>query len=410
MSSLSEEILKLSELFTNGILSPEEFKAAKEAAIKRYNLPSASPAEDVKDHVKEVKQHIPFSRINISEFDEDAAGQANREKAYGLMETILRNLQFHPMEQKYRRLRLGNPVLQSQLFSVPGTMTFLGSLGFIVERDEEKREENMWLPDVPQKNLLNEALEAINFLRNRDREAQTHTRDYMRLRQNLSLAVRRERWERAKAVGELRTYIAQEFCADDAGDGLHTSASNLEKLDSILRNILHHPTEGKYRKLRLCNKSVYRAVVQQRGGLELLLECAGAELEEEGGGEAYLVFREGAVTQAELESALRTLEDSQRAVQQAREDASRREREEALELMRKEMRRARQQEGLQVRRGTKEGSQGGGPEHPEEEGHQSRRRVPIAEAVRYLMGKGDACEKYGKDEEGEGEENEERRE
>ncbi|KAH9599783.1 PUB domain [Trypanosoma melophagium] len=397
MSSLSEEILKLSELFTNGILSDDEFKAAKEAAIKRYTVPSAPLSEDV-------KEQVPFSHVNISEFDEDTAGQSNREKAYGLIETILRNLQLYPTEQKYRRLRLRNPTLQSQLFSVPGTMTFLGSLGFVVERDEEKGEENMWLPEVPQKNFLNEALDAINFLRSRDREAQTHTRDYMRLRQNLSLAVRRERWERAKAVGELRAYIVQEFCADDAGDGLHTSASNLEKLLGVLTNILNNPTEGKYRKLRLSNNTVYRAVVQQRGGLELLLECAGAELVEEAG-ETYLVFRENAATQAGLESALRTLEDSQRAVQQAREDASRREREEALEMMRKEMRLARQQEGLQHSRVAKEGSEGK-LEHPDGDGgHPPRRRVPIAEAVRHLMGRVGASERYGEqEEEGGGEE------
>ncbi|KEG05499.1 hypothetical protein DQ04_21271000 [Trypanosoma grayi] len=386
MSSLSEELLKLAGLFERGILSEGEFKAAKEAAIKSY-APTApttttSTTDRTRDSREEVGDDAPFLHVNVSAFSDDFAGQSKREKVYSVLETILRNLQQFPSEPKYRQLRLSNPVLQSQLFSVPGAMEFLNSVGFEVETGNNGGDEWMRLPEGPSRKLIEEALGAIRFLRCRDQDAQAQTRDNIRLREGLILEVRRERCERAKAVGELPSYIAQEFCSDDAGDGLSTSASNLERLHGVLANLLNHPGEAKYRKLRISNRAVYRAVLQQRGGLELLVDCAGGELLEDSG-EAFLVFPEVAANEGKIKCALRVLEGARSALQAAREKISQSELEEAREAMRGELRRARQEEG---RRRLAEQKEDGGHSAPDAtEG--PRRRVPIAEAVRYLMGR-----------------------
>ncbi|KAL3148606.1 hypothetical protein ABBQ38_014034 [Trebouxia sp. C0009 RCD-2024] len=50
-----------------------------------------------------------------------------------------------------------------------------------------------------------------------------------------------------------------------------------EILSKVLRNIVEHPTEPKYRKLKLNNKKVEQAVVNVDGGLELL-QASGFEL------------------------------------------------------------------------------------------------------------------------------------
>lgn len=54
-------------------------------------------------------------------------------------------------------------------------------------------------------------------------------------------------------------------------------AAAAEVLSKVLRNIVDHPTEAKYRKLKLNNKKVQQAVVNVDGGLELL-QASGFEL------------------------------------------------------------------------------------------------------------------------------------
>ncbi|RNC37498.1 hypothetical protein TcCL_NonESM13332 [Trypanosoma cruzi] len=396
MASLSEEIQRLSELFASGALSKEEFKAAKEVTIKSYT-PLAATAPllgEVGRSREEAEVHTPFPNVNISEFGEDAAGQPQREKAYTVLETILRNLLQFPGEEKYRRLRLSNPVLHSQLFSVPGAMGFLQSIGFArCASDDGDGDEWLRLPGMPCRPFLEEGLRAIHFLRTRSREVVARNQDFLRLRRTLSLEVRRERCEKAKAVGELRSYIVSEFCSDDAGDGLYSSQINLDKLETILTNVLRCPSEAKYRRLRLGNPAVYAAVLQQRGGMEVLAECAGGEMVEEAG-EAFLLLREGTVTEGKLRCALQAVHAARLAVREVQEKTEQRVREEARAAVRSQ---ARLEREMELRRHC--------PQHNSEgaelcEGIQrvGGRRVPVAEALRFLMGKGRA-EEGGREEE-----------
>lgn len=395
MASLSEELLRLSELFACGTLTEEEFKAAKEVTIKQYTSTRFSPAiatapsrsEEVRRDLEEgAEAHVSFSQIDISGFGDDIAGLSQREEAYNVLETIVRNLQLFPNEQKYRQLRLGNPTLQSRLFSVSGVMEFLKSMGFVVVEDCGGDGGWVQLPNAPRRAVLDEALNAICHLRRRDQDVQSRTRDYMRLRRNFTLDMRREKCEKARVVGELRSYIVQEFCLDDAGDGFYSSLSSLEKLGTILTNVLRFPAEAKYRKLRLSNRTVHAAVLQQRGGLELVLECAGGEVVEEAG-EAFLLLREGAATEGKLRGALQVVEEARAAVQEAREKMNQQAHEEAQKAMRIETRRARAEEmrRLGLQRGA--GAPAEGLSHQNGEGERPQRRVPVAEAVRILLGK-----------------------
>ncbi|RNF15223.1 uncharacterized protein Tco025E_05669 [Trypanosoma conorhini] len=387
MASLSEEIRRLSELFASGLLSEEEFRAAKDVTIKSYAPPAAAApqVDEVGEHGWEAEAHTRFPHVNISEFGGEFAGQAQREKAYAVLETILRNLIQFPDEEKYRRLRLSNAVLHSQLFSVPGVMGFLQSVGF-ARRSSDVAEEgdSLQLPGPPGLPLLEEGLGAVAFLRSRDREALARNRDCMRLRRSLGLELRRERCEKAKAVGELRSYIEREFCSDDGGDGLYSSQVNLEKLETILANVLRCPAEAKYRRLRLSNPAVCAAVLQQRGGLEVLVECAGGEVVEEGG-EEFLLLREGAVTEAKLRCALQAVAGARAAVREMQAGMDRQAREEAREAVRREARR-------ELRRRCPPQCPGRAGEGA---GTQPGRRVRVAEALRYLMGKGGAEEDEG---------------
>ncbi|RNE98730.1 hypothetical protein TraAM80_08580 [Trypanosoma rangeli] len=382
MASLSEEIRRLSELFSNGVLSEEEFRAAKEATIKNYaSLATAAPQVGKEgEEGQGAEAHARFLRVNISGFSDDFAGQAQRNKAYTLLEAILRNLLQFPEEERYRRLRLSNAALRSQLFPVPGVMGFLQSIGF-ARRSPDGGEggDCLQLPEAPSRPLLDEGLGAIAFLRLRDGEAVARNKDCARLRRSLGLEVRRERWEKAKAVGELRSHIEREFCCDDCGDGLYSSQASLEKLETILTNALRYPAEAKYRRLRLSNPAVCAAVLRQRGGLEVLVGCAGGVVEEEEG-ESFLLLREGAATEGKLRCALQAVEGARAAVREAQREAGRRTREEAMEEVRREARR--------------ELRQCCPPPAPEGPGVGARapgearrgRRIPVAEALRHLMG------------------------
>ncbi|ESL11208.1 hypothetical protein TRSC58_01048 [Trypanosoma rangeli SC58] len=382
MASLSEEIRRLSELFANGVLSEEEFAAAKEATIKNY-APLAAAAPQVGKEGGEgqgAEAHACFIRVNIAGFSDDFAGQAQRNKAYTVLEAILRNLLRFPEEEKYRRLRLSNAALHSQLFPVPGAMGFLQSIGF-ARHSPDGGEGGDWLqlPEAPSRPLLDEGLGAIAFLRRRDQGAAARNRDCTRLRRSLGLEVRRERWEKAKAVGELRSHIEREFCHDDCGDGLYSSQASLEKLETILANALRFPAEAKYRRLRLSNPAVSAAVLRQRGGLEVLVGCAGGTVEEEGG-EAFLLLREGVATEGRLRCALQAVEGARAAVREVQREAGRRAREEAREEVRREAQRElRQRCPRPAQEGPGEGA--GAP------GETRRgRRIPVAEALRHLMG------------------------
>ncbi|CBH17598.1 hypothetical protein, conserved [Trypanosoma brucei gambiense DAL972] len=390
MSSLSGELLQLIDLFKSGALTEEEFKAAKDITIKRHG----QPIETEQCRGPQPPQTAPPRQVaDISGFGEDVIGRLQRQCAYDILETVVRNLRQFPNEARYRRLRCNNSKLQSQLFCVPGATTFLASLGFVASDDETDcpGDECLVLPHAPQQQLLDQALQAISYLRRREEDARANEPNYVQLRQNLRLEVRRERCEKAKAVGELRSYIAQEFSADDAGDGLYTSASNIETLRTALTNMILHPMEEKYRRLRLRNRVVYKSVVQQRGALELLVEYAGGKLVEESG-ESALVFRdESGATERELQYALRVLDEVEASVRAAREELRQRDYEEARRAMRAELLNARRmgeqqkrqcenEEARQVSDATKREGEGA----PQLQGH----RVPLKEAVKILMGKG----------------------
>ncbi|CCD11761.1 unnamed protein product, partial [Trypanosoma congolense IL3000] len=320
--------------------------------------------------------------------------------AYDILETIVRNILRFSEEQKYRRLRRSNERLQSQLFSVPGAIEFLDSLGFVNSEGEAGNPEGecLVLPKTASRELLDQGLEAINFLRCRDREGSGRAPNYLRMRQALRLEVRRERCEKAKAVGELHSYICQEFSADDAGDGLYTSLTNIDTLHTILTNIISHPNEEKYRRLRLGNNAVYKCVLQQRGALELLLECAGGELVEESGEKTALLFpREAGVSEDRLRYALRVLEEVKNAVHTVKEEIRHREYEEAKKAMRSEVLYTKMLESRQPCHGNNtechqalgsaERDESQAAEEEKKKHPRKGQRIPIKEAVRILMGK-----------------------
>ncbi len=62
---------------------------------------------------------------------------------------VMQNIQNHPNDEKYRRLKASNPNLQRKIFSQPGGTEILLSLGFIWEIQESTKEKVLIYPLLP---------------------------------------------------------------------------------------------------------------------------------------------------------------------------------------------------------------------------------------------------------------------
>ncbi|CCW68355.1 unnamed protein product [Phytomonas sp. Hart1] len=305
-----------------------------------------------------------------------------RERALQHLERIFTNLLSFPGNPKYRQLRPANSILSGEVFAVPGAIPFLRSAGFEWEevRGKGPPPSHVACNGPPlEGNLLRwhgarecaeEALRAVQFLLERDAASR-------RRRQGVGKLVRGEvvwevRLERARAAfaGDPTTnpsstwvdFLTRLYTADEAGDGLYSSLRNLNMLEAILRcglKVGEGDAAGKGVLLSLsANPSVYRAVVEQKGALELLLLQLDGELrvgslslnftpsDEVGASPRTNLHQEKEVEEGEVRLAfpftqikegLRTLEEVKRAVKASEAET----RKVAVAAMRAEVRRER---------------------------------------------------------------------
>ena len=71
---------------------------------------------------------------------------------------IMRNVAREPGNDKFRRIRLGNPKIKQAVVDVNGAMELLKSVGFVVEDEEGETWGKMGFPEEKQLCLINEAL------------------------------------------------------------------------------------------------------------------------------------------------------------------------------------------------------------------------------------------------------------
>ena len=375
MSSVADEIVKLHGLMQQGILTPEEFSAAKQALITRTGV--AAPAAATSSPFPR-SSGAPLQAVDTSLFEESHTGA--HLKAYNHLKKIIQNILKVPGDQRYRRLRFENPILQAELFSDPGAEPFLASLRFVYESvklpDGRCDDVILLSDDKLDEQMLKQALVVLEELEIRDAAAADAAVEFGKLRRSVGLEVRRERWTAAQRAGELEAFVTKEFLADTAGDLLFSSLDSLEVLLTISQNLVDSPSCAKFRALKLSNKRVRRAVCDQRGGLEFLVCVLGFELTSDSISLPFIA----AVSADECErlaggvamiTRIKDVVAAQRLVllQEQREAAKRAAMDE-LEAARKEMK-----------------PKAASSEKPP--GPSSGKRVPIQEALQQLLGRSD---------------------
>lgn len=424
--------------FTVTVVTDEEVPTAGAAGGE----PSPSQLPPLSEDVEEAETRFPH--INVRVWCAEAAEQSSvaaRATALSCLQRIFFNARTYPSEVKYRQLRLTNPTLQRDLFAVPGTRELLESAGFAPVKGEEREKVDVNLQRTPNSvrdahssstassttpeaatklrltstAWLEEGLAAVAFLQEREMAYQRAQAELQRLRKSIVFDIRLEKARQALEQGELAQYLVDVFSMDDAGDGLYTSRHHLGVVRQILHNMRRSPREPKYRQMRLQNPVVYRAVVQQRGGLEALMLLAGGSLYEDPVTQETLLrfapAEEPAGSETALQSAVDTVAHVEAALEEIQRVREQEARKEAEAVMREERRRELHRElhredavagrsadanamVLAQRRRTSsdDGGSSSDEDNADEEGQKDatsaeRRRIPIAEALAILMGK-----------------------
>jgi hypothetical protein len=373
--SVADEIMKLHQLMQQGILTAEEFHAAKQGVLQRGAAAPVAASKDASPSAALQTRDVS-GRIDTSFFEESHTGA--HAQAYSHMKKIVQNILRAPGEPRFRRLRMENPTLQNELFSNPGSEPFLKSLGFVFESVvlAEGRTEDIMIMRDPTVDLQ-AALSAVEALELRDAAAAEAAVALGKLRRSVGLEVRRERWVAAQAAGELEPYILKSFLADTAGDMLFSALESIDTLLDVTENILANPGEGKFRRLKLSNRRVRRAVFDQNGGLEYLVAVLGFEL---GTDSVALPSNSAALVGDEkerLEGGRSMLISLRNDVHQTRVNLLARQREEATRSALEEMAAARRQAAK------KQQEDSSGVAHVAGSG----KRVPLQEALQQLLGR-----------------------
>ena len=434
MSSLADEIEKLYGMFQKDILTAEEFKEAKAAAMAKHRAaasasggpstpaeaPKATPsAPPIPPAVGEEEERQPAPvanlsqpshqslakaalRLNFTGFEETNAGL--HKMAYNHLMTIFKNILQYPTEAKFRKLKLNNQKLKEELFVSPGVIPLLESIGW--EKFDANQpvvvaqvaavggvplvpgEGEVYIlngaPDVP---LLNAAIHNLAELQNRDAANEAAIAQYTDQRKSLGMTIRRERWVEANSRGEIMEHVATEVLRNHLDDAMDM----VNVLKRILTNIVNNPKDPKFRVLKATNATV-RSFMAAFGSLEFLCAVVGFVLENDG-----LRLPEDRTVDAVQKFIDNQLKDLETTVQR-RIDAENeiRQKMAAAEAI-KERNAYKREEQRAIDR------QKGGPKPLERPASSSGKRVPISEALKYLLGEGPHPLKKGQPE-AEGEE------
>lgn len=209
------------------------------------------------------------------------------------------------------------------------------------------------------RNRIAQLRAAIADMRNRDDEAARTAASFQTIRRSVALEVRRENWEKAVQAGELRTLILSLFMRESYDCAMEV----VRILQSALDNITAHPQEPKYRRLKSSNPLVARKIMPFPGALELLVPLAKFSLDSDG------LKYDGLAS--ELEAPVVMLKEITAALEK-RESCERRK---TVEIARSE------------REAVKRAEMPNAPTVCTAERDPSKKRVSVAQAIQYLLGK-----------------------
>ncbi|KAJ1605509.1 PUG domain fused to an UBA domain [Cryptosporidium canis] len=106
----------------------------KEEWEERFGCPY--PEEKVSDVPKGKKEKVAYycNRMNKEYRSKDLQGLLT---CFGLLKTYINNVQSHPYEDKYKRIRLKNQTFESKVLKYQGALEILMACGFVKDTSEE---------------------------------------------------------------------------------------------------------------------------------------------------------------------------------------------------------------------------------------------------------------------------------
>ncbi|KAJ9463984.1 PUB domain containing protein [Diplonema papillatum] len=257
---LLEDVQKLAEMKTAGLLTDEEFTAAKAKLLSEGQPPSASPKPAPAAVPRPAAKPTGPPDLAHMVRNEEASDMQVQD-AVDTLAKLLNNIVMKPAEPKYRRLKLANGQLQEKVWSVGGTQQFMASLGFFTTTVDDA--EVFLLEDsAVDTDLLTGAvaqLYKVPLMRqSRQREAK---------RRRMADEVRAEVREKAVAEGTIVNFARKQLLSSD--DLLETA----DCLRRVLSQVVNHPDEPRYRRVHITEK--FRENCWGRpGAQELLISIA----------------------------------------------------------------------------------------------------------------------------------------
>lgn len=385
---LTNELLRLGDLRERGLINEDEFAMLKRTAITKYTAATQASSNAVggggggstlgfggmaeASERKGTFRSAAAAQINSSMFEESHTGAHAR--AYTHLQTILTNLLRHRDDPKYKVLRLENAKLAAELFSDPGSIPFLTSVGFEAVEGPSvgATGDCLAIRGRTDADIVEAGLAELEHLVARDNAAAEAARHFASLRRGIVLKVRQEDWERARRVGELHAFVIKQFVDEPPRQGDEDYSEclrTLAALRKIVSNVAQNPREPKFRALRVNNAVVATLVLHSPGALEYLCGVCGFVLDEIG----LNLPMEFDIA----EEHLTFLDEIERSVASHRDEFLKLQREEARRLMLKERRAA----AAPAARSDANVQPAAAPS--------SGKRVKITDALLYLMGKED---------------------
>ena len=209
-------------------------------------------------------------------------------RAYALLKVILGNIVRSPGQEKFRKLRITNEKLATDLFSNAGALPFLEKrCGFVFEQSgaEAGQSETIFLPDsIALADNIAEQLSYVEACEKRDFAAASEAALLGLRKRSLLLELRYEKCLSCVAAGELDDFLRATFLNSEAHfgeDGIARSIESARLVQLILQNAIGTlngtcaSAKVNYRRVPFSNKKAVDLLLRREGALELLIYLGG---------------------------------------------------------------------------------------------------------------------------------------
>ena len=265
--SLAEELAQLASLHKDGLLSAEQFEAAKAQLLGLPAPTSAATNTTTTSTSSSTPTPTPTSlpqpapvnlQVGLTALADSVSETEALEAAVAVLTTVLNNISNNPNDAKYRTLKKANKRMAAQLFPVDGVSTFLLNSGFV-----ETEAEFVYNGEGLSNDVVFQLSKVILAREHRERAVQ---------RREVKYEIRAEQRKKHLTDGSIISYCRDELLCN--GDLPHLIAS----LRSVLQHVIENPGEARYRKVNVTEKFEEECLCRF-GSQEFLLDVAGWALE-----------------------------------------------------------------------------------------------------------------------------------